>query len=80
MATAKHASKHKHRAPSGCADGPRRRTVPFTGSVNNGRYGHHPAAHGGVCIIETCLCGYERKTNMNGQRFEFGKWLPPAPA
>ncbi len=32
-------------------------------------------AHGGVCIISTCSCGAERKTNSNGRFEERGPWM-----
>lgn len=37
------------------------------------------AAHGGVCIVDTCSCGAERRTNVNGRHVEPGEWLA-APA
>ena len=39
------------------------------GAVENRR------AHGGVCILSTCSCGAERKTNSNGNAEERGPWL-----
>ena len=32
------------------------------------------AAHGGVCIVETCSCGATRMTNRNGRHQEVGAW------
>ena len=45
-------------------------TAPIPGVEQN------PAAHGGVCIISTCSCGAERRTNSTGgaKRSEVGPW------
>lgn len=37
----------------------------------------HPekrAAHGNVCVVDTCRCGAERQTNVNGRHVERGPW------
>lgn len=44
----------------------------YTGPVSRDE---NPAAHGGICQIETCRCGAERQTNINGRHIEQGRWL-----
>lgn len=34
----------------------------------------NPAAHGNICVIDTCRCGAERRTNINGRHVERGPW------
>lgn len=37
----------------------------------------NPAAHGGVCEVETCgVCGATRAANINGSHVEQGAWSP----
>lgn len=45
----------------------------FSGPIPSAKY--NPAAHGGVCFVETCSCGAERRTNINGMHVEAGKWM-----
>ncbi len=33
------------------------------------------AAHGGICIHETCICGATRRQNRNGRHLERGVWI-----
>ncbi len=35
------------------------------------------AAHGNVCVTETCACGAGRQTNVNQQYRETGPWFGP---
>jgi len=35
------------------------------------------AAHGNVCVIDTCSCGAERRTNRNQGHLERGTWTAP---
>lgn len=58
---------HRHRA---IAD--RCRTAPFNGAVG---LRENPAAHGGVCYIDVCACGAERRSNCNGGHEERGEWV-----
>jgi hypothetical protein len=44
---------------------------PFLGPVSRDE---RRAAHGNICITETCACGATRKTNVNGVHFEQGVW------
>lgn len=49
---------------------------PFVGPVVRDQ---NRAAHGGVCVVETCRCGARRATNVNGSHQEEGAWhLDPA--
>lgn len=50
------------------------RTEPFFGPVGRDE---NPAAHGGVCEVETCRCGATRRTNVNQQHVERGQWVEP---
>lgn len=43
----------------------------FTGPVSPQE---NPAAHGGVCRVDTCRCGAERRTNRNQGHIERGVW------
>lgn len=63
--------KHRHRPAT--AD-----ERPFAGAVSPGD--PNPAAHGGICYVERCDCGAERRTNINGRHFEFGPWVEPVRA
>lgn len=60
---------------SACRECRAERTIErcFEGCVNN----HNPneAAHGNIVVIETCACGKERRTNVNGRHEEEGPWL-----
>jgi hypothetical protein len=48
-------------------------TRPFAGPVSKKQ---NPRAHGGVCYVDRCLdCGAERRTNVNGNHAEQGKWV-----
>lgn len=38
-----------------------------------------PIAHHGVTMTETCACGAQRRTNVNGPHLERGPWYRPAP-
>lgn len=62
---------HRHRAVPKLA-----KVVGYTAPVN---WPGNPAAHGGVCVIDTCRCGYWRATNVNGVHVERGSWEAPAP-
>ena len=53
------------------------RTVGFAGPVSREQ---NPVAHGGVCTIDTCRCGAQRKTNHNAGQIERGSWYEPARA
>lgn len=35
------------------------------------------AAHGNICVHETCSCGAERRRNVNGLHEEIGQWFAP---
>lgn len=54
----------------------RSRERGFFGPVGPAR-DQNPAAHGNVCIVETCMCGAERSTNVNGRHEEQGEWHLP---
>ena len=49
-------------------------TEPFTESVAHMDVSANPAAHGGICKIDRCLCGAVRKTNINGVHSETSGW------
>jgi hypothetical protein len=50
------------------------RIVGYTAPIPGAKY--TPEAHGGVCIISTCSCGAERRTNSSGaKRREVGPWV-----
>lgn len=51
-----------------------KRTLPFRGCVNPDEC--NPVAHGNCCEVETCRCGYERRTNLNAGQEEVGRWTP----
>lgn len=55
---------HRHR--------PSKSTVgPFFGPVNTNK---RRAAHGNICVRETCRCGATRLVNRNGVHVERGHW------
>jgi len=56
-------------------------TRPFEGPVYKPVGDERPAAHGNVTLVETCRCGAERRTNVNGRHAEQGSWVlaPVAP-
>jgi hypothetical protein len=60
-------TKHTHRAVT-------TRDTPFFGPVGP-RHRQNPCAHGGVCELEICKCGAERRTNLNGGHIERGTWV-----
>jgi hypothetical protein len=33
------------------------------------------AAHGNICVIDTCKCGATRRINVNGTHIERGAWI-----
>lgn len=51
-------------------------TVPFSGPVSEQRPGSHynPAAHGNIQVTETCRCGAQRHTLINGIHREHSGW------
>ena len=49
---------------------------PFSGAVAKRQ---NRAAHGNVCVVDRCRCGAERRSNINGQHVERGKWGEPCP-
>lgn len=51
------------------------RTECFTSPIHSARH-PNPAAHGDLCVVRVCLCGAERRTNLNGRYAEFGEWIP----
>lgn len=55
---------HRHKAI-------RTTTTCFTGPVSRKE---NPAAHGGVCYVDYCACGAERRTNVNQCFTETGAW------
>jgi hypothetical protein len=34
----------------------------------------NPAAHGNICVVDTCRCGAQRRTNVNQIHVERGPW------
>jgi hypothetical protein len=46
-------------------------TVGYTGPV---AWPEHPAAHGNICVVDTCRCGAQRRTNINQSFVERGPW------
>ena len=38
-------------------------------------YPENPAAHGNICISQTCSCGATRRINKNGRHIERGPWI-----
>jgi len=56
--------KHKHRAEE-------TKEIPFFGPV---AARENKAAHGSVCVVDTCRCGMVRRSNRNGQHVERGPW------
>jgi hypothetical protein len=52
-------SRHVHSAA-------RSKTYPYTGAVTGGD-AQNPAAHGNICIMESCCCGARRYANVNGR-------------
>lgn len=59
---------HKHRAAVS-------RDRCFTGPVSELE---NRLAHGNICVHETCSCGAERLTNINGGASESSGWYMPA--
>ncbi len=57
-------ARHTHRMS-------RSRDRGFSGPV---RQPENRAAHGGICVIDTCACGATRHTNRNGLHVERGAW------
>lgn len=49
----------------------RTETLPFDGPVSRDE---NRAAHGNVCLVETCKCGARRRTNINQRHEERGAW------
>lgn len=45
---------------------------PYNGTV--APFHANPAAHGHVCVVQTCRCGATRATNVNGDHVERGPW------
>jgi len=39
----------------------------------------NPAAHGAVCVVSICRCGFIKEVNRNGGRIEAGSWHEPRP-
>jgi len=39
----------------------------------------NPIAHGAVCAVEVCRCGWIRETNRNSGAIEIGAWRAPRP-
>lgn len=60
-------SRHTHQAV-------REYVVGYTGGVATRSSDVEPRAAGGICTVEICECGYERRTNSNGRHEERGKW------
>lgn len=60
-------SQHRHKAEKST-------DRPFMGAVSTNE---NRAAHGGICVVETCQCGATRRTNVNGRHVEAGKWVAP---
>ncbi len=60
-------SQHRHKAD---------KTIdrPYTGPVSTNE---NRAAHGGICVVATCACGAQRRTNRNGNHVEAGRWVTP---
>lgn len=58
---------HRHRAE-------KTTNRPYTGPVSTRE---NRAAHGGVCVVDVCKCGAERRTNSNGGHLERGPWVQP---
>lgn len=44
----------------------------FTGPVSRDE---NRSAHGNICQHETCRCGAERRSNINGRHIEQGDWI-----
>lgn len=47
---------------------------PYTGPVSRTE---NRAAHGGICRVDRCECGAERRVNVNGVHREIGTWVKP---
>ena len=60
-------SNHRHR-PATSVD------RCYTGPVKQPQ---NQAAHGNICVIDTCRCGAERRTNVNQNHVERGAWSEP---
>lgn len=56
--------KHQHKPKTSVTRG-------YGGAV---KHPENRAAHGNVCVVDTCRCGAERKTNVNGRHIERGPW------
>lgn len=63
-------STHRHRCATSII-------VGYTGTVPRPVCGENRAAHGAVCVVETCACGAVRRTNSNGRHDERGAWIAP---
>lgn len=63
------ASAHRHRPATSREEGYRWPVGPAERQ--------NPAAHGGICTVDTCSCGAERRTNVNGAHVERGEWGHP---
>jgi hypothetical protein len=61
--------KHTHRAMQKHS-----KVVCFSGPVSDRQ---NPAAHGGICVVDVCKCGRERRTNINQRFVERGGWWRP---
>lgn len=57
---------HQHRAVPAL-----QKIIAFRGAVKRPE---NRAAHGNVCVVDTCKCGEERATNVNGSHRERGAW------
>lgn len=60
-------SQHRHKAEKSI-------DRPYMGPVATRE---NRAAHGGICVVEICACGATRRTNINGNHAEAGKWVGP---
>lgn len=59
-------TRHKHRAVR-----ERAADRPYLGPVSADE---NRAAHGGICRVDVCACGAQRRTNINGRHTERGQW------
>lgn len=50
-------------------------STPYAGPVAAIPAALNPAAHNGVTQIDFCLCGAERRVNINGDQTERGPWI-----
>lgn len=60
---------HEHKAVREAIEG-------YRYSVASAPMYAEPRAAGGICTVETCECGYQRRTNSNGKWTEQGPWSP----